>query len=50
MIETDEVNVKYLLNKKPHYLMLKGRGKKEIVGNAFDLLEMKLGSSFLGKN
>lgn len=28
MIETDEVNVKYLLNKKPHYLVLKGRGKR----------------------
>lgn len=42
MIETDEVNVKYLLNKKPHYLMLKGRGKK-ILRNASDLLEMKLG-------
>lgn len=49
MIETDEVNVKYLLNKKPHYLMLKGTGMK-ILGNAFDLLEMKLDSSFLGKN
>lgn len=42
MIETDEVNVKYLLNKKPHYLMLKGRGKKLILGLS-DLLEMKLG-------
>lgn len=28
MIETDEVHVKYLLNKKPHYLMLEGRGKR----------------------
>ena len=43
MIETDEVNVKYLLNKKPHYLMLTGRGKKLILGNLSDLLEMKLG-------
>lgn len=41
MIETDEVNVKYLLNKKPHYLMLKSREKK-ILGNMSDLLEMKL--------
>lgn len=41
MIESDEVNVKYLLNKKAHYLMLKGRGEK-ILGNGFDLLEMKL--------
>lgn len=49
MIETDEVNVKYLLNKKPHYPMLKGIGIK-ILGNVFDLLEMKLDSSFLGKN
>lgn len=45
MIETDEVNVKYLLNKKPHYLMLKGTGIK-IPGNAFDLLEMKLRCKF----
>lgn len=44
MIETDEVNVKYLLNKKPHYLMLKGKGGGgKILGNSFDLLEMKLG-------
>lgn len=43
MLETDEVNVKYLLNKKPHYLMLKGRGKKLILGNLSDLLEIKLG-------
>lgn len=49
MIETDEVNVKYLLNKKAHYLVLKGTGI-EILGNTFDLLEMKLDASFLGKN
>lgn len=45
----DEVNVKYLLNKKAHYLVLKGTGI-EILGNTFDLLEMKLDASFLGKN
>lgn len=50
MIETDEVNVKYLLNKKPHYLMLKGREREKTLGNTFDLLETKLDSSFLGKN
>lgn len=43
MIESDEGNVKYLLNKKPHYLTLKGKGRNKILGNASDLLEMKLG-------
>lgn len=49
MIEMDEVNVKYLFNKKFYYLVLKGIGM-EILGNAFDFLEMKLDVSFFGKN